>query len=69
MEKEVLLESTYIELDPVLQGFEGVLVEITRHDEDYVLTQTAAGSGNRIFRFTSSNDALVYELFHDFAFT
>lgn len=63
METQALLESAYIELDPVLDGFAGVLVELSQHDDEYVLTETAAGTGNQLLRFVSSDCRLTYELF------
>lgn len=58
-----LLESVYIEMDPVLEGFEGVLVELAGNHHGYVLIETALGSGNRTFEFASANYRLVYEIF------
>lgn len=63
MKTEVLLESAYIELDPMLDGFAGVLVELIRQGEEYLLSETAVGTGNRIFCFSSTNSALAYKLF------
>lgn len=58
-----LLESVYIEMDPVLEGFEGVPVELTGNRHRYVLIETARGSGNRLFQFDSANYRLIYEIF------
>ena len=54
-----VLESVYVEMDPVLSGFEGVLVELCRKDDRYVLRETAAGSGNRLLEFSSKDERLV----------
>lgn len=62
-EQEAVLESVYIELDPVLEGFSGVLVELVTEGNGYILTETAAGSGDRILRFSSTDLSLVYEMF------
>ena len=37
-------------MDPVLDGFEGVFVELVRVGERYDLRHTAAASGNRLRR-------------------
>lgn len=62
-ENQVVLESVYVEMDPVLEGFEGALVELVFNECHYVLTETALGSGNRIFTFVSSNYGFAYRLF------
>lgn len=62
-EEQVVLESVYIAMDPVLEGFEGVLVEMILSERRYILTETAIGSGNRSLTFVSSNYDLVRRLF------
>jgi hypothetical protein len=52
-------------MDPLLDGFSGVLVEIYRERESsggfrYVLLETASATGNQLFRFSSKNRELVY---------
>ena len=52
-------------MDPLLDGFSGVLVEIYREKEGsgdfrYVLLATATATGNRLFRFSSKDMRLVY---------
>lgn len=54
-----MLESAYIKLDPVVDGFEGVLVELSCSGKYYVLTETAVGSGNRLMRFSSADSTRV----------
>lgn len=54
-----MLETVFIEMDPVLDGFEGVLVELSFTGEKYRLILTAAGSGNHVLLFTSEDPALV----------
>ena len=61
--KQALLKTEYIELDPVLDGFEGVLLELAYNDHRYVFTETAVGSGNLVFQFASANYGLVHEIF------
>jgi hypothetical protein len=59
------LFASAVEMDPLLDGFYGVLVEIYREREDsgdfrYVLLATATATGNRLFRFSSKDRGLVY---------
>ena len=61
-EQEVL-ESVFVEMDPVLHGFCGVLVELVGVGESYVLLETAVGTGNRLLRLSSESPDLAYALF------
>ena len=61
-EQEVL-ESVFVKMDPVLHGFCGVLVELVGVGEGYVLLETAAGTGNRLLRFSSKSPELAYAFF------
>lgn len=56
-EKHEVLESAVVGMDPVVDGFAGVLVELVFDGDRYVLTETAMGSGNRLLRFTGSEEA------------
>jgi len=58
-----VLESVFIEMDPVLDGFSGVLLELVGMGESYVLLETAVGTGNRLLRLTSESPDLIYALF------
>jgi hypothetical protein len=58
-----VLESVFVEMDPVLDGFRGVLVELLGVGEGYVLVETAVGTGNRLLKFTSESPDLAYALF------
>ena len=58
-----VLESVFVEMDPVLDGFCGVLVELVGVGESYVLLETAAGTGNRLLRFASKSPDLAHALF------
>jgi len=60
-----LLESLFIELDPLEDGFVGVLLELYRSGDRYVLLQTASASGNQLLRFSSKDRELVYAAFAD----
>ena len=55
---------TVVGMDPALDGFSGVLVEIYRERESsggerYVLLETASATGNRLLRFTSADPSQV----------
>jgi hypothetical protein len=58
-----LLESVFVEMDPVVDGFAGVFVELVRLGERYVLRQTAAVSGNRLVEIHLSSERLAIALF------
>jgi hypothetical protein len=63
MELEGLPEQLFVSavgMDPLLDGFSGVLVEIYRERDPsgeyrYVLLETACGSGNQLLRFSSKD--------------
>ena len=55
-----LLESPLVEMDPLTEGFAGVLVEIHRRGDRYLLLETAPTTGNRLLRFSSKHKHLVY---------
>ena len=58
-----LLESLFLELDPLEDGFGGVLLENYRHGDRYVLLEVAPSSGNQVLRFSSKDRELVYAAF------
>lgn len=60
--KSRVLESIFVEMDPVLDGFQGVLAELRFTGEAYQLNLTAAGSGNQLLDVTSEDPDLVYRL-------
>lgn len=57
-----VLESVVVEMDPVVDGFAGVLVELVFDGERHVLSETALGSGNRLLRFRSPDPGPAYAL-------
>ena len=67
MRLESLPEQLFVSvvgMDPSLDGFSGVLVEIYRERDPsggfrYVLLETATATGNRLLRFTSTDASLV----------
>jgi len=58
-----LLESLFVELDPLEDGFVGVLLEVYRLGDRHVLLETAPATGNRLLRFSSKDRELVYAAF------
>jgi hypothetical protein len=59
------LFASVVGMDPLLDGFSGVLVEIYRERDPsggyrYVLLETACASGNQLLRFSSEDEGLVY---------
>jgi hypothetical protein len=58
-----LLELLLVEMDPLQDGFVGVLVEVHRCGDRYVLLETAPATGNRLLKFSSKNKGLVYAVF------
>lgn len=54
-----VLEAVAIAMDPALDGFAGVLVELAFDGERYALVETILGSGDRLFRFSSSSEELA----------
>lgn len=58
-----VLESVTIAMEPAVDGFAGVLVELVFDGERYVLSETALGSGNRLLNFRSKDRRLAYAFF------
>ena len=58
-----VLESVAVVMDPAVDGFAGVLVELVFDGERYVVVETALQSGNRLLRFHSGDRRLAYALF------
>ncbi len=59
------LFASAIGMDPLLDGFSGMLVEIYRERDPsggfrYVLLETACISGNQLLKFSSKDKGLVY---------
>ena len=54
-----------VDMDPLLDGFSGVLVEVYRERESsggfrYVLLETAVATGDQLLRFSSKDSEVVY---------
>ena len=58
-----VLESVFVEMDPVLHGFSGVFLELVGVGESYVLLETAVGTGNRLLKFASESPDCAYAFF------
>ncbi len=59
------LFASSVSMDPLFDGFSGVLVEIYRERDPsggfrYVLLETACVSGNQLLKFSSKDKGLVY---------
>jgi hypothetical protein len=53
-----------VELDPLVEGFYGVLVELRRREDGaYILYETAALTGNRLLVFSTRSEELAYAAF------
>ncbi len=59
---EEILESVVVAMDPVIDGFAGVLVELVFGGERHVLIETALGSGNRLLRSRWRDPRAAYAL-------
>ena len=60
-----LLFASAVGMDPLFDGFSGVLVEVYREREPsggfrYVLLETAAATGDRLLRLSSKDGKLIY---------
>ena len=58
-----VLESVFVEMDPLAHGFRGVFVELLGVGEGYMLLETAAGTGNRLLEFRTRRLRLARSLF------
>jgi len=58
-----LLESLLVELDPLEDGFAGVILEVHRQGDRYILQEMAPATGNHLLRFSSKDRELVYAAF------
>jgi hypothetical protein len=58
-----VLESVAVGMDPAVDGFAGVLIELVASGEGYAVVETAAGSGNRLLLFRSRSQELARSLF------
>ena len=61
----MLVDVESIELDPIIDGFSGVVVELLVEGDHYVVRQTAELTGNPILCFRTSNEDLARALFEE----
>jgi hypothetical protein len=54
------LESLFVGLDALEDGFGGVLLEIHRRGDECILLEMASTTGNHLLRFSSKDRELVY---------
>jgi hypothetical protein len=59
------LFASAVDMDPLLDGFSSVLVEVYRERESsggfrYVLLETACATGNQLLRFSSKDREVIY---------
>ena len=58
-----VLESVFVEMDPILHGFRGVLVELWAWGKATCSWRPPLGTGNRLLRFSSRSPDLAYAFF------
>jgi hypothetical protein len=58
-----VLESVVVGMDPAVDGFAGVLIELVAAGGSYAVVETAAGSGNRLLLFHSRSQEFARALF------
>ncbi len=54
--RERLIDVERMDLDPVHDGFSGVVVELLREGDSYVVLQSAEITGNRLLRFVTASE-------------
>jgi hypothetical protein len=62
-EEHEIIEAVFVEMDPMRDGFAGVLIELVALGESYALVETAAGSDNRLLEFRNQSRELARSLF------
>jgi hypothetical protein len=61
-EEYEVIEAVFAKMDPLCDGFAGVLIELVGLGESYALVDTAAGSGNRLLEFRTQSPQLAHSL-------
>jgi hypothetical protein len=54
-----LLEVLLVEIDPLEDGFAGVIVEVHRQGDRYILQEMAPATSNHLLKFSSKDRELV----------
>lgn len=60
---QVLIDVERVDLDPVCDGFSGIVVELLREGDSYVVLQSAEVTGNRLLRFVTASRERALEVF------
>lgn len=60
---ERLIDVERIDLDPVYDGFSGIVVELLREGDYYVVQGSAEVTGNRLLRFVTASEERALEVF------
>ncbi len=58
-----LIDIERIDLDPVMYGFSGVILELLREGDSYVVLQSVEATGNRLFQFVTESEERALEVF------
>lgn len=61
--QERLIDVERVDLDPVSGGFSGVVVELLREGDSYVVLQSAEVTGNRLLRFVTASEHRALQVF------
>lgn len=59
---ERLIDVERVDLDPVSGGFSGVIVELLREGDSYVVLHSAEVTGNRLLRFVTASERRALEI-------
>jgi hypothetical protein len=61
--RQRLIDVERMELDPVYDGFSGVVVELLREGDYFVVLQSAEVTGNRLLRFVTASEERALAVF------
>ncbi len=61
--RERLIDVERIDLDPVYDGFSGVVMELLREGDSYIVLQSAEVTGNRLLRFVTASEERALAVF------
>ncbi len=61
--RQRLIDIERIDLDSVYDGFSGVVVELLREGDSYVVLQSAEVAGNRLLRFVTASEERALAVF------
>jgi hypothetical protein len=60
-----LIDIERIDLDPITYGFSGVIVELLREGDSYVVLQSVDATGNLLLRFVTNSGQRALEVFEN----